>query len=52
MRFHLHLYLGQVDSRGKFKEIQQLLTPLEAGDVHQHRARGIGHICHVPAQDV
>ena len=44
-----HLYFGQVDSRGKLKEILQLLTPLEAGNVHQHRARGICHICHVPA---
>ena len=43
-----HLDLGKVDASGKLEEFPQLLTPLQALDVHQHRAGGVRHIRHVP----
>ena len=43
-----HLDLGKVDASGKLEELPQLLTPLQALNVHQHRAGGVRHIRHVP----
>ena len=43
-----HLDLGKVDSSGKLEEFSQLLTPLQALNVHQHRAGGVRHIRYVP----
>ena len=43
-----HLDLGKVDASGKLEEFPQLLTPLQALNVHQHRAGGVRHIRYVP----
>ena len=43
-----HLDLGKVDASGKLEEFSQLLTPLQALNIHQHRAGGVRHIRHVP----
>ena len=43
-----HLDLGKVDASGKLEELPQLLTPLQALNVHQHRAGGVCHIRYVP----
>ena len=43
-----HLDLGKVDASGKLEELPQLLTPLQALNIHQHRAGGVCHIRHVP----